>query len=331
MRIPLDSLRPVGQGLSRPESVVALPQGHLCCSDGHGGVMKIAPDGQQSLQGTLTGLTPNGIAALPGGRFLAANVGHRGGLWHLSAQGEWAQVDIRLDGQVLPEVNFVHLDAQGRLWLCISSAGAPDPVFTPDLQEGFIILGDEGGFRVVARGLGWTNELRVHPDGQRLFVNETFGRRLLEFRIARDGSLQDRRVLVQFGTGDYPDGMALDAEGGIWVTSIISNRLYRCYEGRCELVLGDTDSALVDRVEQIFKGRGLCRADLLGLRTGQRIQHLSSIAFGGPELRTVYLGSLGSDCLWAAPAPVAGLAHPNREPLAVLPFAAVTHSLPPKF
>ena len=320
MRISLDSLRPVGQGLSRPESVVALSQGQLYCSDAHGGVMAIAPDGQQRLQGTLPGLTPNGIAALPGGRFLAANVGHQGGLWHLSVQGEWAQVDIRLDGQPLPEVNFVHVDAMGRLWLCISSAGAPDPVFTPQAQEGFIVLGDDRGFRVVARGLGWTNELRVHLDSQRLFVNETFGRRLLEFRIAPDGSLHDRRVLIQFGVGDYPDGMALDAEGGIWVASIISNRLYRVLDGRCERVFSDCDPVLVERLEQLFTSRGLRRADLHGLRTGQRINHLSSIAFGGPDMTTLYLGSLGSDCLWSANASVAGLVTDIREPTAFLPL-----------
>lgn len=301
------------------------PDGSLYCSDARGGVMQIDQDGRQMLLGNRSQLTPNGIAALPDGEFLVANVGVEGGLWHLSRSGEFSRVDIRLDGKALPEVNFVHVDAVGRLWICVSSSGAPDPVFTPGAHEGYIVLGDRQGFRVVARGLGWTNELRVHPDGTRLFVNETFGRRLLEYRITSDGALVDRTVLVEFGAGDYPDGMALDTDGGIWVASIISNRLYRVHEGRCELVFSDGNAELVQHLDRIFQSRGLRRSDLHGLQTGHRVNNLSSIAFGGPGDQTIYLGSLGGDCLWAAEVSIAGVVMPVcslQSPLSLLPSSA---------
>lgn len=307
-------LRPIGRGLVRPECVLAGADGSLFCSDARGGVMRIAPDGNLALLGGRAKLVPNGIAALPDGGFLLANVGEEGGVWQLASDGRLTRLDLRLDGALLPEVNFLHTDAQGRLWISISSKGAPDPVFTPQADEGSILLADAQGVREVASGLGWTNELRVSPDGRHLFVNETFGRRLLRFRVAPDGALQERTVLAQFGAGDYPDGMALDIEGGIWVVSIISNRIYRVLDGSCSLVFSDGDPAVIEHLEGLLRGRGLRRADLHGLRTGSVVNNISSIAFGGADGRIAWLGSLNGDCLWSFQAPVPGVPVPPRQP-----------------
>ncbi len=277
--------------------------------------MSFAPDGTQALLGRREKLVPNGIAALPGGNFLVANVGVEGGIWHLSNTGAFTKLDIRVRGMPLPEVNFVYVDALGRLWASVSSAGMADPVFTPAADEGYILLGDSEGFRIVASGLGWTNELRVHPSGDRLFVNETFGRRLLEFHIGSDGSLQDRTVLAEFGVGDYPDGMALDVQDGIWVVSIISNRIYRIHDGHSKLVFGDSNAQIIDALERLLNSRGLKRADLHGLRTGTVVNNISSLAFGGEDLRTAYLGSLNGSCLWSFRSPVPGIASPVQQPL----------------
>lgn len=311
--IDVRDLHPVGTGLVRPESVVAAADGTLFCSDARGGVMRIAPDGTQSLVGQRDKLVPNGIAALKDGAFLVANVGHEGGIWHISSDGVVGKLDIRPEGNALPEVNFIHLDDQRRMWICISSRGAPDPVFTPQANEGSILLADRRGLRTVATGLGWTNELRVSPDGRHLFVNETFGRRLLQFRIGADGTPSDRKVLAEFGAGDYPDGMALDAEGGIWVVSIISNRLYRVHQGKRTLMFDDGDPRVIADLERLFQGRGLRRSDLHGVRTGKVVNNLSSIAFGGPDGCTAYLGSLSSDCLWSFRSPIAGIPLSLRE------------------
>ena len=294
MRLPIGpaELRAVGSDLVRPECVLTSSDGRLFCSDGRGGVMCIAPDGTQSLLGPGDKLVPNGIARLPNGEFLIANVGSDGGVWHLSAEGQARKLAIEIDGRALPEINFVYVDKAGRLWLCVSSAGDHDPVFTPNADEGYIVLGDEQGFRTVTSGLGWTNELRVNATGDRLFVNETFGRRLLQFDLAPDGSLSNRTVLAQFGAGDYPDGMALDCEGGIWVVSIISNRIYRLVDGLVTLMFSDGKAEVVDHLETLLNGNGLRRSDLKGLQTGTVVNNISSIAFGGQDLQTAYVGSL---------------------------------------
>ena len=50
-----------GSGLSRPECIIAEPDGTLWVADSRGGVMRIGPDGGQKRIGDIGGL-PNGIA-----------------------------------------------------------------------------------------------------------------------------------------------------------------------------------------------------------------------------------------------------------------------------
>jgi hypothetical protein len=53
----------------------------------------------------------------------------------------------------------------------------------------------------------------------------------------------------------------------------------------------------VDRVEQAFASRSMS-AEHLGRIPGTLLQQLTSLAFGGPDGRTVYLGSLHASCLY---------------------------------
>jgi gluconolactonase len=46
----------------------------------------------------------------------------------------------------------------------------------------------------------------------------------------------------------------------------------------------------------------------MAMAAGSTLQFLTSIAFGGPDLRTVYVGSLGMNRLPTFQSPVAGLA-----------------------
>ncbi len=91
--------------------------------------------------------------------------------------------------------------------------------------------GRRRGARIVADGLCFTNEALISPDGAWLYVNETFGSTTpsrfaprLGMPAARGqrGRLPRRRRHLA-----YADGLASDAEGGIWITSIVSNRVIR--------------------------------------------------------------------------------------------------------
>jgi sugar lactone lactonase YvrE len=61
----------------------------------------------------------------------------------------------------------------------------------PDVADGFVVMVDERGPRIVADGLHYTNECRPDASGQWLYVVETFGRRVIRFPITADGRLSN--------------------------------------------------------------------------------------------------------------------------------------------
>ncbi len=309
--IPLSEVGFVGSGLKRPECVLATAKGALYTADWRGGVARIHSDGSQTLfSATLPDgrpLRPNGIALRVDGSFLLADLGDTaGGLFHLDRKGNVRPFLEEVDGIPLPPTNYVVEDSK-RIWLTVSTRHQPRALaYRSDIADGFVAVIDERGARVVADGLCYTNEAVPSPDGQWLYVNETFARRLTRFRIGHDGALSGREVVTTFGHGTYPDGLTFDAEGGIWITSIVSNRVIRVLpDGSQELMLEDCDPAHVDRVEQAFLAGEMGRPHL-DKASGRILKNISSLAFGGPGLRTAYLGCLLDDRLPCFQAPVAG-------------------------
>jgi sugar lactone lactonase YvrE len=72
--------------------------------------------------------------------------------------------------------------------------------------------------RVVATDMRGANGLVITPDGKTLIAAETFASRLTAFTITDDGSLEDRRLFADLGE-EAPNGICLDAEGAVWVSS----------------------------------------------------------------------------------------------------------------
>ena len=295
----------VGHDLQRPECVLACASGRLFVSDGRGGVTTIAPDGAQRMIGNSS-LVPNGIALCRDGSFLVANLGPGGGLWRIGTDGEATPYLTEVDGRVLPGVNYVGLDLQERIWVSIS-AHATGESYPVRAQTGFIVLIDGKGARIVADGLQYTNECRIDPSGRYLFVNETFGRKLTRFALAADGSLREKETFAEFSAGDFPDGLTLDAEGGIWVMCVGSNRVYRVgTDRRIETVIDDSVPDIVTKLEAAYLSDTLTRPDL-SVAAGRRLKNVSSLAFGGPDQRTAYLGCLKGTSLASFRSPVAGV------------------------
>jgi hypothetical protein len=315
--VVLADLRFVGRDLARPECVVATASGDLYVSDRRGGIMHLGQGGGQALvagQG-VDGFLPNGFSLLPDRSFAIANIGHLGGAWRLMPDGELIPQVLEVQGMVLPPTNFVHAEQRGeelRLWVSVSTRHVPrEHAFRRDVADGYIALKDNSGVRLVADGLGFTNEIKVDPSGRWLYANETIARRLSRFAIADDGSLGDRETVAEFGHGTFPDGFEFDAEGGIWVTSVVSNRLIRIGpDGGQTIILEDADPQVVARAERHYADNRLGRADIDGGRDSV-LGNLSSIVFGGPDLRTVYLGSLFATRIATFRSPIAGAEPPH--------------------
>lgn len=308
----------IGHGLNRPECVLSHISGLVLVPDwsGQGGVSAIFPDG--SVRRHLAAappfpLKPNGIALAEGGDILIAHLGaETGGVWRLRPDGSVTDEIIEVDNVPLPPSNFCHLDANGRQWLSVSTRQLPRAAaYRGDIADGFIVLRDDGGTRIVADGLGYTNECLVHPDGERLFVNETFGRRLSCFDIGSDGSLLNRRTVAEFGSGTYPDGMAFDANGDIWIVSIVSNRVIRIDDsGGQHLFIEDADEPFVDAAEKAYLAGEMGRPHLDG-NPARHLRNISSLAFDGPDLDRMVLGCLLGDSLACVRSPVRGWPVPH--------------------
>jgi sugar lactone lactonase YvrE len=302
---PDQGLQTVASALQRPECVLSHSSGRLFVSDQRGGVTTIWPDGRQQLSGH-SALLPNGIAMQRDGSFLVANLGPDGGVWRIAPDGQASAWMTEVDGRVIDRVNFVGNDAQDRVWACISATDGSDK-YPLRSATGRIVLRDTSGTRVVADGVHYTNECRVSADAKFMYVNETFGRRLSRYRIADNGELKDRETVATFDDGDFPDGLTLDAEGGAWVVCVGSNRVYRIApDGEKQIIIDDAVSSTAAELEAAFEAGTLDRT-LLSAARGHRLSNVTSLAFGGPDLRTAYMGCLAGDSLVSFRTPVAGL------------------------
>ena len=313
--VSVESLSWLGAGLVRPECVLATASGDLYFSDWRGGIAHIRSDGTQALYtGRLPQTTdgkqldgdrlerptrPNGIALRRDGSFLMADLGEDlGGVYRLGRDGTVSEVLTRVDGIDLPPSNFVAEDTQGRLWLTVSTRLKPRSLgYNDRVADGFIVLMDGKGARIVADGLGFTNEALVSPDGQWLYVNETYHKKMSRFPLRADGSLGTKEVVTTFGHGAFPDGFAFDSAGAAWVTCVIGNQLIRVTrDGAQQIVLQDSNPEYVDWVEAAYAREELGRGHMDKPHTTQ-LKNISSIAFSGSDLKTITLGCLAGDTI----------------------------------
>lgn len=306
----IGSVRFVGEGLQRPECVLATKRGELFTSD-RAGIAIIGADGvtrRIAARGAPEHFLPNGIALLPDRSLLIADLGLGGGVWRMTLDGALVPWLREVDGVGLHPTNFVGLDHAGRTWVTVSTRLVPrEQAMRRGYGDGYIILVDHRGARIVAEGIGFTNEAIADPAGRYLYVNETQGRRISRMPILADG-LGPREVVCEFPEGVWPDGMAHDAEGGVWVVSVISNRVLRVdtRTGKAELFLEDADEHDVAQAEAVWRSGELTPRAMLDSGKKRLLGNASSLAFGGPDLRTLYIGTLFGERIAYVTAPVAG-------------------------
>jgi gluconolactonase len=317
------AIRYVGEGLERPECILAEPDGTLWSADGRGGVVRIDVDGTQHLvlQSTAArneqasfedryvntqGSLPNGLAFDADGNFLIANFG-TDALERMTRDGETTTLIDRIDGKPVGKANFVTRDRSGRLWLTVTTRMVPWTRHVETMShDGYIAVIDERGARIVADGLCGTNELRFDPAENHLYVAETTARRISRFRVLPGGALGPRETYGPDNVGGFCDGIAFDAFGNLWSTLIMADRLIAVTpEGEVLTLLDDGDPAATAALDAAWR-EGRVTPDLMAAATGTIAPWMASLTFGGPDLRTVYLGSLRGNRIPWFRSPVAG-------------------------
>ncbi|MDO5605443.1 MAG: SMP-30/gluconolactonase/LRE family protein [Paracoccus sp. (in: a-proteobacteria)] len=311
--------------MQRPECILAERNGTLWAADARGGVMKIAPDGTQELiaqsvsahfdltgdqaKSLLHGTLPNGLAFAQNGDILISNFG-TDVLEIMSRDGATRTLYDSIDGKPMGKVNFVLRDSKNRIWITISTMVNPwSDAVRLGLTDGYVALADENGIRIVADGFAFTNEIRLDEKEEWLYVAETCAKRVTRLRVQADGSLTDREVYGPSSLGDgLIDGFAFDAFGNLWCAMIFADRLVAITpEGDALTLLDDGDPERTAAFEAEFASGAAMRFETLAASGGTIAPWLASVTFGGPDLKTVYLGSLKGSTIPCFRSPVAGL------------------------
>lgn len=322
--VNLRDIQYVGKDLRRPECILAEPDGTLWTADARGGVMRIAPDGTQTLiaqqdesgralssddtaQLVLGATLPNGLAFDGKGNILIANFG-TDAIEMMTRDGKSRTLYDNIDGAPLGKTNFVLTDSKGRIWFTVTTRQIP---WTRSINEktadGYVGLIDERGIRIVADGFVGTNEIRLDASEEWLYVVETNARRISRLRVGDDGSLSGREIYGPADLGGFPDGFAFDAYGNLWITLILTEKLIALTpKGEVLTLLDDSNPEALARYEAHYR-QGTTTPELMGACRGTLAPLMASVTFGGPDLRTVYLGSLGGTTLASFRSPVAGL------------------------
>lgn len=325
------AIRTIGRDLQRPECILAERDGTLWAADARGGVMRIAPDGTQQFVGQriderfataaadtadafeakfTQGTLPNGLAFAADGSILIANFG-TDRLELMTRDGRTRTLYDRIDGQPIGKVNFVLRDSKQRLWLTVSTRVNPwTKAAATRVRDGYIAVVDEHGLRVVADGFHFTNEVRLDAAEQWLYIVETTGPHVTRMRLDEraDGvRLVDREVFGPSHLGGYPDGIAFDAHGNLWCTLVMVDKLVALTpQGDLRVLLDDGDPD-ASRNLLAKMAAGEVSADDMARARGTVAPWMASITFGGPDLRTVYVGSLLGTTIPYFRSPVPGL------------------------
>ncbi len=123
-------------------------------------------------------------------------------------------------------------------------------------------LDPEGKVTVLFGGYVICNGPVFSRDGRTLYFSDSVSRRILSFPYdPADGSVGDASVFARLMEADgYPDGLTVDADGGVWCAHWGGGRITRF-----------TADGKVDGIVEI------------------PVPHVTSCTFGGPDYRTLYV------------------------------------------
>ncbi|ORA37768.1 SMP-30/gluconolactonase/LRE family protein [Mycobacterium aquaticum] len=242
-------------------------EGLLWFSDMLGEAVHTVTLGGASTTLPLPGHAPSGLGFRPDGALLIVSTERRQVLVY---DGDTVELLADLSAVVPAPLGDMVIDAHGRAYVGSQAR------FGGERSDGECIGGERsdgecigGGVivridpdrtvHVVADALDFPNGMAITPDGTTLVVAESTGCRLTAFTIDSEGGLSGRRAFAD-GLDGPPDGIAIDAEGGVWTALTLAHEFQRIVEG----------GAVTDRVD-------------VGERTA------IACALGGPEGRTLFL------------------------------------------
>lgn len=230
-----------------------------------GRIFRISPDGRFTVVAEYDG-EPNGLKIHRDGRVFVAD--HRHGIMMLDpATGTVDPVCTGHAGAPFKGVNDLFFDMSGDLYFTDQGqTGLHDPA-----GRVFRLRAD-GSLDLVLSGLPSPNGLVLNRDETALYVAVTRDNAIWRLPLLLDGSVSKVGAFIRLSGGVGPDGLALDAEGGLAVAHIGLGAVW-----------------LFDPV-----GEPVLRINLPEGRSP------TNLAFGGTDNRTLFITEAESGCVYTA-------------------------------
>jgi len=179
---------------------------------------------------------PSGLGWMPDGSMLIVSMTKRQ-LLRRSPSGEMS-VHADLSGVATFHCNDMVVDAHGRAYVgnfgfdldAEMEARGIQSVITEHPTAKLALVSANGEVSVAADDMHFPNGSVITPDGRTLIVGESLSGALIAFDIAAGGALSNRRVWANT-LPRVPDGIALDAEGAVWIANPIAPECVRIAEG----------------------------------------------------------------------------------------------------
>jgi xylono-1,5-lactonase len=221
-----------------------------------GGVFRRNPDGRiETLIAERKSV--GGIALNQGGGLVVTGLGLA--YWD-ERSGHIRDLFTEWEGKPLFGLNDLTIDDNGSIW--VGSFGCDINKFdfksTPPPGSLFRVE-PSGKITKLWEGIEVTNGLGFSPDRKLLYHSDSTTRALWAYEVRSDQRVSDRRLFARLPEG-MPDGLTVDAEGGVWAAVV---------GGPGELVRFKSDGIVDQRIKVPAKT-------------------VTSVAFGGPDMRDLY-------------------------------------------
>jgi sugar lactone lactonase YvrE len=176
-------------------------------------VVVVGDDGKPETVVEVAG-QPSGLGWLPDGSMIIASMRNQRLLkfndGELTEHADLTDVGVGY-------LNDMVVDGRGNTYVGHRRGRYATP---PEINEEWLVLvRPDGTHQVVADDVVSPNGSVVTPDGKTLIVGESRALRLSAWHIEDDGTLSGRWTFAQLEQ-EIPDGICLDAEGGVWVAGL---------------------------------------------------------------------------------------------------------------
>jgi sugar lactone lactonase YvrE len=217
-----------------------------------GGVHGLLPDG------TIETFNPErmwtgGILVNEDGSVLSSGAG--GIMWNNLDTGTSGWLLHEIDGEIINGINEMAPDGSGGIYFGTCDIEMIQQAKPPRPAAIYRLTADRKVIRLV-EGIGFANGIMLDADRRRFYCNDTFTC-IWVFDVQPDLSLTNKRLLLD---KQDADGLALDAQGNVWITGFRSSFITRVAPGGTALAPVETP---VDAVTQV--------------------------RFGGPDMRDMYI------------------------------------------